>query len=157
MDAKTTEIIKKTIEELIEKMGFSGIVTISQDENDDNIFCNINTETDSNFLIGQHGTNLQALQHLSRLIVRKHVPEKIRFTLDINSYRQQKNQSVIEQAKLAARDALSQGRAISMPPMSTYERRIVHLELSKNSEVVTESIGEGEGRKILVKPANMLG
>ncbi|EKD46726.1 MAG: hypothetical protein ACD_67C00096G0001 [uncultured bacterium] len=156
MDKKTTEIIKKTIEELLEKMGFSGDVTIAQDENDDNIFCNITTDTDSNFLIGQHGTNLQALQHLSRLIVRKHVPEKIRFTLDINSYRQQKNQSVVELARLAAKDALSQGRAVSMQPMSTYERRIVHLELSKNSEVVTESIGEGEGRKILVKPANMI-
>lgn len=156
MDEKTITIIKKTIEELLEKMGFSGKVTITQDENDEGVFCNIDTDTDSNFLIGQHGTNLQALQHLTRLIVRKHVPEKIRFTLDINNYRHQKNQSVIEQAKLAAKDALSQGRAISMQPMSTYERRIVHLELSKNSEVATESVGEGEDRRILVKPANMI-
>ena len=39
-----------------------------------------------------------------------------------------------------------------MKPMSTYERRIVHMELSKNPQVFTESVGEGEERKIVVKP-----
>lgn len=149
-------VIKKTIEDLLEKMGFAATITISNSQDDENIFCNIETDSDSNFLIGQHGTNLQALQHLSRLIVRKHVPEKVRFTLDINSYRQQKNQSVVEQARQAAKDALSQGRAVSLPPMSTYERRIVHLELSKDASVTTESVGEGEGRKIVVKPASLI-
>jgi spoIIIJ-associated protein len=156
MDEKTTNIIKQTIEELIEKMGFSGKVAISQANEDDGIVCDITTDIDSNFLIGQHGINLQALQHLARLIVRKHVPEKIRFTLDINNYREQKNQSVMQQARLAAEEALSQGRGVFMPPMSTYERRLVHLELSKNSAVSTESVGEGEDRKIVVKPANMI-
>ena len=156
MDEKTTVIIKKTIEELIEKMGFTGQISISENNEDEGISCDIITDVDSNFLIGQHGVNLQALQHLSRLIVRKHVPEKIRFTLDINGYRKQKNQSVVEQAHQAAQEALSLGRGVIMPPMSTYERRLVHLELSKNSAVSTESIGEGESRKIVVKPANMI-
>ncbi len=153
MDEKTTAVIKKTIEELITKMGFSGQVTVTEMEEADSITCDITTETDSSFLIGQHGINLQALQHLVRLIVRKHVPEKIRFTLDINKYRQQKNQSIIEQANQAAREAVAQGQSIFMDPMTTYERRIVHLELSKNSQVTTESIGEGESRKIVIKPA----
>lgn len=156
MDEKTTAIIKQTIEELISKMGFTGSVTISETNEIDSITCDITTETDSNFLIGQHGVNLQALQHLARLIVRKHIPEKIRFTLDINKYRQQKNQSIIQQAQQAAREAISQGRSVFMEPMTTYERRIVHLELSKNTEVSTESVGEGEERKIVVKPAGLI-
>lgn len=156
MEENTTTIIKKTIEELLEKMGFAAEVSISSSQDDDNIFCNIQTEVDSNFLIGQHGSNLQALQHLARLIVRKHIPEKIRFTLDINGYRQQKNESIIQQAQSVAQEALAQGCAVTMPPMSTYERRIVHMELSKNSAVITESVGEGEGRKIVVKPADLI-
>lgn len=156
MDEKTIETISKTIEELLEKMGFTGKVTLSKADEDDGVFCNIETENDSNFLIGQHGINLQALQHLSRLIVRKHIPEKVRFTLDINNYRKQKNQSVVEFARQSAQLALEQGRAIVMHPMSTYERRIVHMELSKNSDVVTESAGEGEGRKIVVKPSGLV-
>jgi spoIIIJ-associated protein len=130
-------------------------VSISQTDDAESVTCDITTDADSNFLIGQHGINLQALQHLARLIVRKHVPEKIRFTLDINKYREQKNQSVMQQARLAAQEALTLGRGVFLPPMSTYERRLVHLELSQNSEVVTESIGEGENRKIVVKPANL--
>lgn len=157
MDEKTTAIVKQTIEELIAKMGFVGSVTLLQSDNiEEGVTCEISTDTDPNFLIGQHGVNLQALQHLARLIVRKHIPEKIRFTLDINKYRAQKNQSIIEQARGAAKEALSQGRSVFMEPMTTYERRIVHLELSQNSEVSTESVGEGESRKIVVKPANLI-
>lgn len=156
MDQQTKETIKQTIQELLEKMGFSGAVSISQSTEDDSIICNITTVADSHFLIGQHGVNLQAFQHLARLIVRKQVPEKIRFVLDVNNYRQQKNQSVIEQALGAAEEAISQHRSVAMKPMSTYERRIAHLELSKNSKVTTESVGEGEDRKIVVKPADLI-
>jgi spoIIIJ-associated protein len=156
MDEKITAIIKKTIEELLEKMGFSGKVTIAETGEVDSITCDITTDVDSNFLIGQHGINLQALQHLARLIVRKHIPEKIRFTLDINKYRQQKNQSIIQQAQQAAEEAINEGHSVFMQAMTTYERRIVHLELSQNSKVSTESIGEGESRKIVIKPAGLI-
>ena len=157
MDEKTKKTIKKIIEELLEKMGFSADVSLSETEEDSSILCDITTGDDSHFLIGQYGMNLQAIQHLARLMVRKNVPEeKIRFILDVNSYRQQKNQSVIEQARSTAQEAISQHRAVVMKPMSNYERRIVHLELLKNSEVSTESVGEGESRKIVVKPADMI-
>jgi spoIIIJ-associated protein len=156
MNEKTTAIIKKTIEELLEKMGFSAEVSLSTLPEDEGVICDIKTGSDSNFLIGQHGVNLQAIQHLARLMVRKNTDEKVRFILDINSYRKQKDQSVIEQARTAADEALSQHRAVVMKPMSTYERRLVHLEISKNSKVLTESMGEGEERKVIVKPSDML-
>jgi spoIIIJ-associated protein len=156
MDEQTKELIKKTTEQLLEKMGFSAQVTVSDSQEDDSIVCNIKTDSDSNFLIGQYGANLQAVQHLARLIVRKNSPEKIRFILDVNFYRQQKNQSVVEQARIASDEAIAGHRAVFMKPMSTYERRLVHLELSKNPQVSTESIGEGEERKIVVKPADMI-
>lgn len=151
-------IIKKSIEELFEHMGFKVSVSmdISKDE-DTNIVCNIQSENDSNLLIGQGGINLQAIQHLARLVVRKKLEDKVRFIIDINNYRQGKNQSIIELANQAAAQALSERRSIILRPMSTYERRIVHIELSKNSSVVTESIGEGESRKVVIKPAGMIG
>ena len=156
MDQQSKELIKKTVNELLEKIGFSGQVIVTEAPDDESIICNITTDTDSHFLIGQHGVNLQALQHLARLMVRKQIPEKIRFILDVNDYRQQKNQSVIEQALQAATEAVSQHRAVMMKPMTTYERRIAHLELSKNQSVSTESVGEGENRKIVVKPADLI-
>ena len=155
MDEQTKDIIKKTVEQLLEKMGFSAQVAVSDSTDDDGIVCDITTDVDSHFLIGQHGTNLQAVQHLARLMVRKSIPEKIRFILDVNSYKQQRNQSIVEQAQITANEAISQHRAVIMKPMSTYERRIVHMELSKNPQVSTESVGEGEERKIIVKPADL--
>ncbi len=155
MDEQTTTLIKKTIEQLLGNMGFSGTVTLLKTDEDDAIYA-ISTESDSHLLIGQHGVNLQAFQHIARLIVRKQLPDKVRFSIDINDYRQQKNQSIIELANQAAQEAITQHRSVVMRPMSTYERRLVHLELSKNSGVATESIGEGENRKIIVKPSTML-
>ena len=90
MDEQTIALIKKTIEDLISNMGFSGSVSLMQTDEDDSIFA-ISTDNDSNLLIGQHGINLQAVQHIARLIFRKKITDKLRFSLDINDYWQQKN------------------------------------------------------------------
>jgi spoIIIJ-associated protein len=157
MDAQIKDTIQKIIEQLLEKMGFFAQVQVSDSTEENSFICNITTEADSHFLIGQYGTNLQAVQHLARILVRKSLPEeKIHFTLDINSYRQQKNTSIIEQARASAEEAIHNHHTVIMKPMSNYERRLVHLELSKNERVSTESTGEGEDRKIIIKPTDTL-
>lgn len=158
MEEKSKKIIQESIKELMEKAGFPAEIEIEEanQEDQDGIICNVKTTEDSNLLIGQYGVNLQAFQHISRLVVRKKISDKVNFTLDVNSYRDQKNQSIIEQAKEAARQAINEGRVIIMKPMSAYERRLVHMELSKNDKIATESVGEGENRKILVKPVNLI-
>ncbi len=155
MDKKQVEIIKDTIQELVEKIGFSPVVEIIENgkQEEENIVCNITIGEDSHVLIGQYGVNLQALQHIARILVRKKTDEKVKFVLDINNYRQEKNKSVADLACQAAEQALREGRAIVMRSMSAYERRLVHMELAGNTDVVTESIGEGESRKVVVKPA----
>ena len=100
--------------------------------------------------------NLQAFQHIIRLAVRKQIPDRVKFALDINSYRKEKSQTLIDQANEAAEQALREGRPIMMRSMTPYERRIVHLELSKNGRVVTESMGEGDERKVVVKPGSSI-
>lgn len=158
MDSKNIEIIKTTVQELIEKIGFTPEVKIIQETEGDaeNIICDVSISQDSNILIGQYEINLQALQHIARLLVRKKTEDRIKFVLDVNSYRQQKNESVAELAREASKQAMTEGRAVMMRPMSAYERRLVHMELSGNKEVVTESIGEGESRKVVVKPAELV-
>ncbi|HOW60512.1 MAG TPA: R3H domain-containing nucleic acid-binding protein [Candidatus Moranbacteria bacterium] len=156
MEEQISNDLKKIITDLIQKMGFSAQVSVSNSKENDSIICNLSTDTDSHFLIGQHGTNLQAIQHIVRLVVRKKISEKINFILDVNSYKQQRNESIAEQAQSAAKEAITQHRAIIMKPMSTYERRIVHMELSKNPKVYTESVGEGDERKIIVKPKDSI-
>lgn len=169
MQEEIKAVIKKSTEEILSKMGFSGEIEIKEvspeagisaeesiDAGQNNIIVNIKIGEESSFLIGQYGINLQSLQHILRLIVRKKTDDKVKFILDVNNYRQEKNQSIIEHARQAAEQAVTEVRSIALRPMSSYERRIVHMELSKDSRIDTESVGEGENRKVIVKPANVL-
>lgn len=152
--------IEKKITEILDKMGFSFDLEVKESGEDDkseqrNLIFNIKTQ-ESNYLIGQYGINLQALQHISRIIIRKQLKLEANFILDINFYRQEKNKSIIEMAKNIANQSMMEKKSFILRPMSPYERRLVHLELSKNKEVFTESIGEGEERRIVIKPAGLI-
>jgi len=152
--------IEKKITEILDKMGFLFNLEMKESEEDEktqqkNLICNIKTQ-ESNYLIGQHGVNLQALQHISRIIIRKQLDSKTDFILDVNFYRQEKNKSIIEITKNIANQAIMEKKSFILRPMSPYERRLVHLELSKNKEVSTESIGEGEDRRIVIKPIGLI-
>jgi spoIIIJ-associated protein len=157
MEKETEKIIKETVAGLVGKMGFESEVEIKtqESENESMIVCNIKT-ADSNFLIGQYGVNLQSLQHIARLLVRKITEEKINFIVDVNSYREEKNSSIEKMAEDLAEQAIREKRAVVMRAMSPYERRLVHVVLSKNDQIKTESIGEGEERKVVIKPNDTL-
>ena len=157
-EGKNTEsIIKETVQELIVKMGFKGEIELKTtfDGEKENVICNIKTN-ESSFLIGQYGVNLQAIQHIARLLVRKKTDDKANFVIDVNSYRQDKNSSIVQMAREMADQAIREKRVVVLRPMSAYERRIIHMELAKNNQVKTESIGEGEDRKVVIKPAENL-
>jgi spoIIIJ-associated protein len=155
-NSQSEQVLKEIIEEVMSKMGFEAqIETKISEEEKETIICNIQT-SESNFLIGQYGVNLQSLQHITRLIVRKRISDRTNFILDVNSYRQEKNESIIKLAKSLAEEALSERRAVVLRPMSPYERRIVHMEMAKNDAIKTESIGEGEDRRVVIKPADLI-
>jgi len=157
IDNNTEKVIIDAIEELINKMGLSAKAEIKEiiPEEQGKIICNIES-LESNFLIGQYGANLQALQHIARLIIRRKIENRINFILDVNSYRQEKDASVISLAKNMAQQALHEKKAVPLRPMPPYERRLVHLELAKNNQVKTESIGENEERRIVIKPLDLV-
>ena len=156
-EKEMTKIINDSVQELIAKMGIPCEIETTKTNQDEQeiLICNVKTE-ESNYLIGQYGINLSALQHIARIIVRKKTDNRANFILDVNSYRQEKNDSVVFLAKGAAEKALLEKRTVILRPMSSYERRLVHMELSKNQQIKTESIGEGEDRRVAVKPANLV-
>ena len=102
-------------------------------------------------LIGFHGDNLQALQVLlSGLKTRGE--GAIRLFLDIDGYKANRNQTIIDLANKTAEQAVKIERNIHLDPMNAYERRIVHTTLQDRDDVTTESTGEGEKRHVVVKP-----
>lgn len=158
IDTDKAERVREITQALIEKMGFEAEVSVRESVCDGTgeFICNISVDGSSNLLIGQHGVNLQALQHLVRLLAKKELQENIIFSLDVNSYWEQKSQALVKEAHQAAEQAVRDHAPVALRPMAGYERKIIHAELAKNDRVTTESAGEGENRKVIVKPATIL-
>lgn len=102
-------------------------------------------------LIGFHGENLQALQYLlSGLKTRGE--GALRVYLDVDGYKQNRNQAIVDLALKTAEQAVKIERNIHLDPMNAYVRRIVHTTLQGREDVTTESTGEGEKRHVVIKP-----
>ncbi len=144
------EIIQQKISELLKMMGFAGEIKV-EDNDPSNIIVNINTQ-EANFLIGQAGANLDSLQHLSRILVNKEIQQPIHFIVDVNSYRKNRIELLRQMAKDIAKKASLEQIAITLQPMPAYERRLIHLCLADHPEVTTQSAGQKQERKIVIKP-----
>jgi spoIIIJ-associated protein len=107
---------------------------------------------DSRILIGQHGVALFSLQHIIQVMARKKFGMVSSISVDVNRYWKEKKELLRRDAEAAAHEAVSTGRPVPMRPMFSYERKIVHAALTLNDRVETGSIGNGEERKVIVKP-----
>lgn len=112
---------------------------------------NINIEEPS-VLIGERGQTLFEIQRLLRSLLIKKTQKFFYLNLDINNYKQKKLEYIRKVAKEAADDVSLTKIEKTLPPMSAYERRMVHSELSQRQDIITESEGEGIERHIIIKP-----
>lgn len=93
---------------------------------------------------------VESFNHLFQLHARRDRIETIYF--DINNYREERERLLENLARAAAKKASSTKQQVTLPAMNAYERRIVHLSLALHPEVITESMGEGKGRYVIIKP-----
>ena len=107
---------------------------------------------DSGLLIGRRGQTLQSLQFLVNLIVRKNFGEDVRVVLDVERYRERRENSLRDMATKVASRVVQSNRSVTLEPMSPADRRIVHTSLSEYPGVNTESSGIGDNRKVTIMP-----
>ena len=109
---------------------------------------------DASSLIGHHGDTLDALQYLANLAsAKKNINgerDKSRVTIDIEGYRQKREETLRALARRMAQKALRNRRSVMLEPMSAYERRIIHSEIQGIEGVSTNSIGSDNNRKIVI-------
>lgn len=153
MDSQIKENLTLLIGELLAKMDLAGQILIDDSQPE---FLLVKIDSDeAGLLIGQGGENLLALQHLARcLFNKKNTTLPVSFILDVNDYRAHRLELIRSMALSFARQVVEDQRPRTLEPMSSYERRLVHLTLSKQSGIKTESQGEGEERRIVIKPAD---
>jgi spoIIIJ-associated protein len=105
-----------------------------------------------NMLIGVQGANLNALQHIIRCVLRKHIAEDVYITVDVNGYRVRRERTLLEFAQEVARRAQKTGKQVTLSPMNAVDRRIIHSALAGHKDVLTESVGDGTQRRVVVRP-----
>ena len=103
-------------------------------------------------IIGKRGDTLDALEHLVNLCVNKGDGEYVKVILDAENYRARREQTLVKLAKSLASSATRNNRKITLEPMHSNERRIIHATLQNNPDVDTFSVGDEPNRKVVIAP-----
>lgn len=101
-------------------------------------------------IIGRRGETLDALQHLTNLVVNRKSEGKVRIMLDAENYRAKRCESLERFAQRAAAQAIKYKRNKALEPMNAYERHIVHVALQDMENISTSSVGVEPNRRVII-------
>jgi spoIIIJ-associated protein len=147
---KNEELLNTTIQEILDFIGVKPNVTITPQE--ENIYTVDIQGNNLNFLIGYKGESLNALQSLLNLIAFKKSGKPSMITVDINNYKGNKTEKIIEITKSFIDKVRFFEKEVILPPMNPWERRHVHILVAEYPDIESESTGEGSARRVVLKP-----
>jgi spoIIIJ-associated protein len=153
------ETLNKIITDLLAQMGFEAQIFERQEEG--RTVYNVKTR-DAQLLIGKQGANLEALQHVIRILFRKQTQDdpsrsaraeadRFPFAIDIDDYKDKRVLYLKDLARKAAHHVRETKKPVSLEPMPAYERRVVHSYLSLYNDIGSESMGVEPNRKLIIK------
>jgi len=153
MDKKEIKIIKDITKKLLKILDVDGDFEIleSKDANGENVEIALNTK-DTGVVIGYHGDTLEGLQLVLSLCVARKLGRFVRISIDVGDYKKNRTEWLKTLALETKERVLSDGKEMAIPELKSWERRIVHLLLEGDEEVISESQGEGRDRILIVKP-----
>lgn len=147
--AKDLKEAQAVMEDLLERLKVSGSLEVTENENALDVV--LQTE-ESGIVIGYHGEALEALQLIFSLLVSKKAGRFIRVNLEVGDYKKNRSEYLERLAEQTKEKVLAENKEHILPSLKSWERRVVHLILQDDDEVVSESIGEGKDRVLVVKP-----
>ena len=110
------------------------------------------TGDDLGILIGRHGQTLACLQYIVRLMVGHQTKTWAPIVIDVEGYKQRRYETLHALALRIAEQVKDSEAPFTLEPMPASERRIIHITLADDTDVTTESIGEGMSRKVVILP-----
>ena len=144
---------REVLEKLLSLMGLSATIVEKHPpspEDEGPVVLDI-TGDDLGILIGRRGQTLLSLQHLVYLMVSHRLKARVPVIIDVEGYREHRREALTKLAHRLAESVHSSGEPADMEPMPANERRIVHLALQNFEGVMTESVGEGDARKVTIR------
>jgi spoIIIJ-associated protein len=148
MNEEVVVEIKERINFFLKAFGIAGEVVVKK--SDGVLVANIITGRPE-ILIGRNGQTLFAIQHLVRAMLAEGIEEE-HLTVDVEGYRERHNERVKMNAREAALKVMANGKPYHLPPMTSYERRLVHMALTDFADLEAVSEGDGLARHIVIKP-----
>lgn len=142
---KTDELIK----DFFKRLGIEGELEVLEDE--EAISVNLQTD-DTGMVIGYHGETLESLQLVLSLIIAKASGEFKRVSIEVGDYKKNRTEWLEKIALDAKEKALSTNQEVYLSELKAWERRVVHMLLQEDKEVISESSGEGKDRVLVIKP-----
>ncbi len=146
---KESKIIKEEIEKLLKQIGITSEVEVEQSE--EGYVVSLDAGEDNALLIGKHGNTLASLELVSTLIVTNKIGEFKRVTMEVGSYRAEREQYLQDLANKLKEEVITSGYEKQVRGLKPWERRFMHMYLQEDSEVMTESIGEDRERTLIIK------
>ena len=155
-ESDIAEVARDILKKLLDLMGVAGTIAFqtqpaSEEEKEGTSPVVINIKGDDlGILIGRRGYTLSCLQYIVRLIVGQQTKTWMPITIDVEGYKQRRYQALRVFAKQMAEQVKTRETPFAFEPMPAYERRIIHLALADHPDVTTESIGQGEARRVVI-------
>jgi spoIIIJ-associated protein len=150
-DVDVGGMAKEVLENLLSLVEISASVNLEAGGSGDQAMISLDIEgEDLGILIGRRGETLSSLQYLVNLIVGRRLKAGVGVVVDVAGYRQRRYESLRLLAQRLADQVRSTGSSVTLEPMPAAERRIIHLELKDDPYVTTQSIGQGEARKVAI-------
>ena len=146
MDRNQT--IQQLASELLEKIGVQAKVEVEDSEEAVQVL--IDTE-DTALLIGKHGNTLVSYEYILSQMINTKLGEFVRIVVEVGGYRQEREEYLKGLADRLKDEVRTSGGQRVLRGLKPWERRVVHLYLSEDSEIVTESEGEGNERVLVLK------
>ena len=146
-DSKKT--LQKLVKDLFDKLGIEEDFEVSEDDETVDV---VISSDEPGLLIGHHGDTLDSLQLVLSLMLAKKLGEFKRVSVEIGDYKKNRSDYLKNLAEQTKERAISESREIMLPNLKSWERREVHMYLAEDPEVISESVGEGRDRTLMVRP-----
>jgi spoIIIJ-associated protein len=157
LDSDEVELAAQNLRTLLELMDVDADVTVRAPETPADglgratAVLDIEGE-DLGLLIGRRGATLSALQYLVNVMVTRRLSSRVLVTVDVEHYHRRREESLRNLALRMADRVRQSRRPITLEPMPAAERRIIHLALVDDGFVQTLSVGQGDERKVVIRP-----
>lgn len=147
-----TKIVEESLKKIFEMCGITSAFRVKMDTESDSVEVNIDDGAEAGLLIGKRGDTIFSIQQILALVMKQQTGEWKRVFVNVGDWREKQEEYLKSLAMQAVERVRSTGESQKLYNLNAAQRRIVHMVLSEEEGIVTESEGEGIERCLIVKP-----